>query len=303
MSMRHLLPLLVLALTMLAAPPLGAEEAAPAAADGPAPSGHVTAANGPVRVLHAGKVEFETLGVKDPVFVGDRVKTLGGGRVRILLIDDSLVTLGENSELKIQKVEVSGAKRKTLLSVITGKVRAVVSKFFKDVDSSFQVEGSTAVAGVRGTDFIVIAPDKDHTEVVVLEGEVDVRSLFDKVTTSISIKTGEATTLAGEAGPTPAVKQTEERLRQLRQDLDVPEKKASLDTIKSAQGELPPVELEPVYEAGATVPDVLPEPERGEAIDRQAGPSPTPLEPDSVPGAEGGGNTTDIDLKPQLPSK
>jgi hypothetical protein len=303
MSLRHLLPLLVLALMTLAAPPLGAEEAAPAAPAGPAPSGHVTAANGPVRVLHTGKVEFETLAEKDPLFEGDRVKTLGGGRVRILLVDDSLITLGENSELKILKVEVTGQKRKTLIGVIAGKVRAVVSKFFKDVDSSFQVEGTTAVAGVRGTDFVVIAPDQDHTEVVVLEGEVEVRSLFDKVVGKVAIKTGEATTVVGEAGPTPAVKQTDERLRQLKQDLDVPVKKASLDTLKSAQGELPPVELEPVYEAGATVPDVLPEPERGEAVNGQAGPSPTPLEPETAPGAEGGGGTTDVDVKPQLPPR
>ena len=126
---------------------------------------------------------------KDSVKEGDKFVTgAAGSFVQINFFDNSTVKLGPNSDLTIdqnrQQTRLVGLfKKKPKLinrSVLTLKRgNALINvKGFKKTQSSFEVRTPTAVAGVRGTRFMVVvtpptldAPAK--TEVFVFEGKVE----------------------------------------------------------------------------------------------------------------------------------
>lgn len=85
---------------------------------------------------------------------GDAVKTGSDGRAQLLFSDGTKLMLGNDTEIEITKFLVKGRNRAAVFSLSTGKVRAVVRKF--SGKSDVRVKTPTAVAGVRGTDFIVM---------------------------------------------------------------------------------------------------------------------------------------------------
>lgn len=88
------------------------------------------------------------------VNVGDKIKTGSDGRALIVFGDGTKIMLGNDSELEISDYMVSAKKRSAVYTLATGKVRAIVTKFAGKSD--IKVKTRTAVAGVRGTDFIVM---------------------------------------------------------------------------------------------------------------------------------------------------
>ncbi len=85
---------------------------------------------------------------------GDAVKTGSDGRAQLLFSDGTKLMLGNDTEIEITKFLVKGKSRGAVFTLSTGKVRAVVRKF--SGKSDVRVKTPTAVAGVRGTDFIVM---------------------------------------------------------------------------------------------------------------------------------------------------
>lgn len=85
---------------------------------------------------------------------GDAVKTGSDGRAQLLFSDGTKLMLGNETEIEITKFLIKGKNRAAVFSLSTGKVRAVVRKF--SGKSDVRVKTPTAVAGVRGTDFIVM---------------------------------------------------------------------------------------------------------------------------------------------------
>ncbi|OGQ56288.1 MAG: hypothetical protein A3J24_08620 [Deltaproteobacteria bacterium RIFCSPLOWO2_02_FULL_53_8] len=88
------------------------------------------------------------------VDIGDRIKTGSDGRVLLLLKDKTRLTLGNDTEVEVSKFLLGKKARSAVYSVSTGKIRAVVAKF--SGKSDIKVKTQTGVAGVKGTDFIVM---------------------------------------------------------------------------------------------------------------------------------------------------
>ena len=105
---------------------------------------------------------------KDNVMWNDTLRTEGGGRARVQLRDGSILSLGSNSELKI--VQHDPASQQTELELNYGRVRSRVVQITKP-GGKFQVKTPTAVAGVVGTDYIVIY-ENGHMQVIVFSGQV-----------------------------------------------------------------------------------------------------------------------------------
>ncbi|MDP9267606.1 MAG: FecR family protein [Acidobacteriota bacterium] len=105
---------------------------------------------------------------KDDVMWNDVIRTAGGGRARVQLRDGSILSLGSNSELKI--VQHDPASQQTDLELNYGRVRSRVVQITKP-GGRFQVKTPTAVAGVVGTDYIVIY-ENGHMQVIVFSGQV-----------------------------------------------------------------------------------------------------------------------------------
>jgi len=90
-----------------------------------------------------------------PVYASDSVVTGDHGRVKLVMNDASTVYISRKSRISLEKY---ATRQKSLLSgafnLLWGKARFIVEKLQSN-DASFTVRTTTAVLGVRGTNFIV----------------------------------------------------------------------------------------------------------------------------------------------------
>jgi hypothetical protein len=111
--------------------------------------------------------------VREDVFWNDQLQTNAAGRMRVNLRDGSILSLGSNSQMHV--VQHDAAAQQTTLEMLFGRLRSQVVKLTQP-NSKFEVHTPTAVAGVIGTDFVlVVTPDK--TTVIVYSGIVSVTPL------------------------------------------------------------------------------------------------------------------------------
>ncbi len=154
---------LVLGLVLMAQPALAAEAA-----------GFVAAVRAPAHLERDGAQVQVRIGSE--IRVGDVLATGPMGRLKVLLSDDSVVSLGGDSrvELAAHRFAPAASQRSTRLRVTGGLVRALVQKVVSDTRADFQVTTRTAVAGVRGTEFAVRAEDESgRARLVTFSGAVD----------------------------------------------------------------------------------------------------------------------------------
>lgn len=85
---------------------------------------------------------------------GDTVKTASDGRMALKFSDGTRINVGNETELEITEFLLKKKNRSATFSLSTGKIRAVVNKF--SGSSDIKVKTKTGVAGVKGTDFIVL---------------------------------------------------------------------------------------------------------------------------------------------------
>lgn len=109
---------------------------------------------------------------------GDTIITGDKSFVRLNFIDDSKVNVGPNSKVVIERFSKD---RPGVLSVVTGKIRAEVSKDYlkmKKNKSKLFVKSDHAVMGIRGTDFLFSTASKNSkTTAVLFEGSVLLNNL------------------------------------------------------------------------------------------------------------------------------
>jgi hypothetical protein len=102
------------------------------------------------------------------VFWGDVINTGHMSRARVALDDGSILSVGSDSNMTVQKHD-SGSQQ-TDLDLNYGRVRARAVQLAKP-NAHFQIRTPAGVAGVVGTDFMIEYED-GTTRVVVREGKV-----------------------------------------------------------------------------------------------------------------------------------
>jgi hypothetical protein len=137
--------------------------------------GTVLAVEGTAEVRAANATIWEPLQFRAAVFPNDTVRTAADSKAKILLRDDSIMTLAERSEMQFTEFLLTPQQRRTLVSLTLGKLRVVTTKIF-GAGSVTEVRTANTVAGVRGTTFVVIFIPPEDTEVAVLDGVVAVRN-------------------------------------------------------------------------------------------------------------------------------
>lgn len=137
------------------------------------PVGTVLSSIGDVSVFRE-KLE-NPLKVGQSVFNEDIIMTSENGKAKIIFMDKSTISVLPKSKTLIQhngKVENS----KTLLDLMYGTIRSSVTHNEKN-KIHFEVKTPSAVAGVRGTDFITTYYESSKiTKVQTLEGAVELRA-------------------------------------------------------------------------------------------------------------------------------
>jgi hypothetical protein len=132
--------------------------------------GEVTKLRGQARAARGGSNVMLAEGTK--IETGDGVVTGPDARLKIQFKDGSIITLGENSKLNIDKAKFDGSKRDIAATLLDGVVRAAVAK--AGAGSNFQVSSSLVTSAARGTEWIMSI--KDHTtSLLVLEGTVNAK--------------------------------------------------------------------------------------------------------------------------------
>lgn len=148
---------------------------------------------------------------------GDRVKTGSDGRIELSLEDSSKLTIGNNTEMEITRflLDKEKNKRNAIFFLVQGKLRAIVAKFAGRTD--MKVKTPTAVAGVKGTDFIVMNEGKANV-LFGQEGSVEVKGK-DKESASLTPNTMTENT-QGHAPITPVKVEPNTPLADARQQLE-----------------------------------------------------------------------------------
>jgi len=100
---------------------------------------------------------------------GDKIRTGFPGSAVITLSDGSILNLKESTTLEISHVAPNAPGQVSVISILTGKIKAAVAK--RNANAGFEVRSPTAVAAVKGTVFIVEMAGKEMN-VAVLEGLV-----------------------------------------------------------------------------------------------------------------------------------
>ncbi len=200
----------------------------------PEPIGTVTAVKGQVTVISGGVTEQISQGAR--VFLGDRFQTGENSGAKILFNDDTLISLGANTQFEITEFVYNPTSRKSVSNILTGKIRAIIQKF--EGESDVQFVTPNGVAGVKGT---ILYIDADKGIFFALEREVFVRGTVPGAM-EIRLEPGEFTMIGPNGKFSNAAPIPEELKNQLQKGTQVNENSPSRDSLykQNYPGKKPP---------------------------------------------------------------
>ena len=117
--------------------------------------GVVTGIRGDATVRRDPTPQAQALKFKDDVEWQDTLNTGADSRLRLLILQKSVVTMKEQSRLQLREEAATPTqpKKKSVLNLLAGSIRAVVEKdALRDTD--YEVRTNLAVAAIRGSDLI-----------------------------------------------------------------------------------------------------------------------------------------------------
>ena len=122
----------------------------------------------------------EALTAREPLHPADTIVS-GAGKAKISLNDGSIISIGENSRVSLAEYQSVSNGLRTRLRLLAGALRLLVNRI--TAGGQFEIETDTALAAVRGTDWLIEAVP-DRTSVAILRGAVAVsgRGAFAQTT-------------------------------------------------------------------------------------------------------------------------
>jgi hypothetical protein len=113
------------------------------------------------------------LAISQQIMVSDSIRTGPDSRAEVTFTDGSILTVGPESDIAVSFFAPEASESSAILDLVSGIARLTVNK--ATAWGRFEVRTTTAVASVRGTDYLVEAlPGK--SSVFVSEGRVAVSS-------------------------------------------------------------------------------------------------------------------------------
>jgi len=144
--------------------------------------GRLTELEGRVDILKGGKLPAVALKVDDTVEPGDVIRTKSRSKAQITCIDNSLLTISQESRLAIEefKFDPNQEKRHAVLQIFQGLALAVVNKILKAEEPDFVIKTQTAIVGVRGTE-IGMRNQPNSSTILNFQGHTQVGNIFPEV--------------------------------------------------------------------------------------------------------------------------
>ncbi|MCB0377011.1 MAG: FecR domain-containing protein [Bdellovibrionales bacterium] len=181
-----------------------------------------------------GKVEYQKKSQKKflkarinkKICAGDLVKTSDRARTKIVMADGNEINVSPATELVIEVYEKNAAtqEKKVLLNVLYGKIRSNVKQKYKDTDKNhYRVKTKSAVAGVRGTEFMASFDQRSsQSRFVTFEGVVAVGKFEGgNFVPKVEVKPGQFTSNDVKSEPHPAKDLPPQEFAQLDRETNV----------------------------------------------------------------------------------
>lgn len=183
--------------------------------------GQFKVVKGKVTFQKKGRKRFRKARINKKICQGDKVKTEAASRAKIIMADQNEINISPQTELLI---EVYQKDKKAVLNVLNGKVRSNVKRKYKDnEDNHYRVKTKSAVAGVRGTEFLAsFSRATNESKIVTFEGIVKVGRLQGRrVVGSVLVKPGHFTSNRVGQNPHPAKEIPIQELTQMDQETNL----------------------------------------------------------------------------------
>ena len=271
--------------------------------------GSVVAVRGDVVAVNTSG-DSRKLAIKSPIFREDTIKTGKRGRVQLIFTDNTLISLDQQTEMKIAEYQWKPEKNDGALKteIKEGTFRVMGGKITKVAPDKFSTETPAATIGIRGSMYAgKVAGDSLS---VVFQGGKGI-TVTNEFGTILITKPGYGTNVTSSTPPLPPAKFTAEDLKALEGNTSstsdeegdgtaVNSDEQNTDSTDSASNEQaseepteasPDQGTEPGDDPGLTPDDPAPEPvpDPGPAPEPPAPPDlpPPPPPPPPVPGPGG----------------
>ncbi|MBU2538728.1 MAG: FecR domain-containing protein [Proteobacteria bacterium] len=157
------------------------------------------------------------LSLKSQLFQEDILKTGSNGKLQLMFTDNSIISMGRDSEMKIAEYRWQSEQKDGALTmqVKEGLFRVMGGAIAKDAPQNFKTETPTSTIGIRGSMF-AFKSTQDSLSVVFQGGRgIEVFNELGKVIITIP---GFGTTVALNNPPAPPVKFTEQQINDLNSE-------------------------------------------------------------------------------------
>lgn len=184
-------------------------------------SGVMMVVKGDIKVTSGGKTESAKVGRK--VFSGDAIIAGADSRAKIVMSDRNILNVSPDSKVVIEKYtnDPKSDSRAVELKVEYGKVRAQVEQKYDGEKNKFNIKTPTAVAGVRGTDFITgYSLRTRQTSIVTFSGMVAVGQpgAAGEIKNPVFVRPGQTTNVGDGKPPEPPKPMPKEDLQNMNQE-------------------------------------------------------------------------------------
>jgi hypothetical protein len=182
----------------------------------PTAAGSITALLPVAKILRGSGSSVATADAQqgEAVFWNDLIRTEKSGRARITLADQSILSLGSQSELRI--LNHDARSQQTALQLATGRMRSQVTSITRP-GGKFEVRTTTAVAGVIGTDFGIDASVPGTVTFVCISGITRISNIDPAVPGAVDCTAGKTVAVVTGQPPSPPKDAAPEQIEQMIQ--------------------------------------------------------------------------------------
>ena len=203
-------------------------------------AGVAAAVRGEVKAT-SGNTAEHSLKSGDKVFMGDQIETGKDGQLQVLLLDQTVFTLGPLSAIKVDEFAYNPSDNsgKVKASIMKGIFRVVSGKVAHKKPENMSVDLPAGTIGFRGTNVAGII-DWQKTMVVLLGpvgvGRIYVTNVVNGEVVGVDInEAGEATIIGGpNVAPLPVFQVSETDLNRIASALSQPTTESGTDTTGKA---------------------------------------------------------------------
>ncbi len=148
--------------------------------------GKIVSFNGEASILR----ENQTILVdKNSVFQkNDTLNTKENTKLQILFLDDTIISVGQNSTLKINDYLFEEKDSKAEFTMVKGVFRTITGKIGKIAPENFKLETKSASIGIRGTQ-IITAIEDNNEKIFCTEGQIEIKN--NETKDSVIVNKGE----------------------------------------------------------------------------------------------------------------